>query len=101
VLKISPVGAGLAAIIYGALFTFKNIRQGVPDSMQVGRVVSLKTTLIFAGTIALVQLASAALDAKFGRAGVIAAAATAGFALRIPSLYRWRLRRACFQSLPG
>ena len=47
--------------------------------MQVGRVFSLKTTLIFAGTIALVQLASAALDAKFGRAGVIAAAAAAGF----------------------
>ena len=80
VLKISLVGAGLAAIIFGALFTFRNIRQGVPDSMQVGRVFSLKTTLIFAGTIALVQLASAALDAKFGRAGVIAAAAAAGFA---------------------
>jgi uncharacterized membrane protein (DUF4010 family) len=80
VLKISLVGARLAAIIYGAFFTVRNIRQGVPDSMQVGRVFSLKTTLIFAGTIALVQLASAALDAKFGRAGVIAAAAAAGFA---------------------
>lgn len=80
VLKISLVGAGLAAIIYGALFTFRNIRQGVPDSMQVGRVFSLKTALIFAGTIALVQFASAALDAEFGRAGVIAAAAAAGFA---------------------
>ena len=34
VLKISLVGARLAAIIYGALFTFRNIRQGVPDSMQ-------------------------------------------------------------------
>jgi len=80
VLRISLVGAGLAAIIYGALFTFRNIRQGVPDSMEVGRVFSLKTTFIFAGTIALVQLAAAALDAKFGRSGVLVAAAAAGFA---------------------
>ena len=41
---------------------------------------SLKTTFIFAATIAVVQLVSAALDAKFGRAGVVAAAAAAGFA---------------------
>jgi uncharacterized membrane protein (DUF4010 family) len=79
VLKIFLVGAGLAAIIYGTLFTFRNVRQGV-DSMQVGRVFSLKMTLIFAGTIARVQLASAGLDAKFPRAGVIAPAAAAGFA---------------------
>ncbi len=80
VLKISLIAAGLAAIIYGALFTFRNIRQGVPDSIQVGRVFSLKTTLIFAATIAVVQLVSAALAAKFGRTGVVAAAAAAGFA---------------------
>ena len=80
VLKISLIAAGLAAIIYGALFTFRNMRQGVPDSIQVGRVFSLKTTLIFAATIAVVQLVSAALAAKFGRTGVVAAAAAAGFA---------------------
>lgn len=80
VMKISLVGAGLAALIYGTLFTFRNVREGPPYSMQVGRVFSLKTTSVFAATIALVQLVSAALDAKFGRSGVIAAAAAAGFA---------------------
>ena len=80
VLKISLVGAGLAAIIYGVLFTLRNIRLGIPDSIQSGRVFSLKTTLIFSAVIALVQLASAALDVKFGKSGVIAAATVAGFA---------------------
>ncbi len=79
-LALSLVVAGLAATVYGALFTFRNTRQGVPDSVQAGRAFSLKTALIFAAAIALVQLASAALNAKFGRAGVTAAAAIAGFA---------------------
>jgi uncharacterized membrane protein (DUF4010 family) len=80
VLKLSLVSAGLTAIIYGAFFTFRNIRYEGPDSTAGGRAFSLKTALIFAATIAVVQLAAAILDAKFGRAGVIAAAATAGFA---------------------
>ncbi len=80
VLKASLLAAGLAAIIYGAMLTFRNIRQGTPDSLQMGRVFSLKTTFIFAATIALVQLVSAALDFRFGRSGVMATAAVAGFA---------------------
>jgi uncharacterized membrane protein (DUF4010 family) len=80
VLKNSLIGAGLAAIVYGAFFTFRNSRKGVPVSAPAGRVFSLKTTLIFAATIAVLQLLSAVLDAKLGRSGVIAAAAAAGFA---------------------
>ncbi len=80
VLKVPLLAAGFAAIIYGALLTFRNIRQGTPDSLQMGRVFSLKTTFIFAATIALVQLVSAALDFRFGKSGVMAAAAVAGFA---------------------
>jgi len=80
VLKVSLLAAGLAAIIYGALLTFRNIRQRTPDSLQMGRVFSLKTTFIFAATIALVQLVSAALAFRFGRSGVTAVAAVAGFA---------------------
>lgn len=80
VLKVSLLAAGFAAIIYGALLTFRNARQGTPDSLQMGRVFSLKTTFIFAATIALVQVVSAALDFRFGKSGVMAAAAVAGFA---------------------
>lgn len=80
VLKVSLLAAGLAAIIYAGFLTFRNTRQGTPDSLQMGRVFSLKTTFIFAATIALVQLVSAALAFRFGRSGVTAAAAVAGFA---------------------
>jgi uncharacterized membrane protein (DUF4010 family) len=78
--KTSLVRAGLMATIYGGLLTFRNLRQAAPGSMEVGRAFSLKTSLVFAATIALVQLVSAALDAKFGARGVFAAAAVAGFA---------------------
>ena len=79
-LKVSLIAAGLTATAYGGLLAFRNLRQKAPDSMHVGRAFSLKTSLIFGATIALVQLVSAALDAKFGRTGVLAAAAVAGFA---------------------
>jgi uncharacterized membrane protein (DUF4010 family) len=79
-LKFSLLAAGLIATIYGGVLTFRNLRQGTPDFMEVGRAFSLKTSLLFAATIALVQLASAALDAKFGKTGVLAAATIAGFA---------------------
>lgn len=80
VLKSSLLAAGLIATIYGGVLTFRNLRRGEPDSMQVGRAFSLTASLLFAATIALVQLVSAALDAKFGKTGVLAAAAVAGFA---------------------
>ena len=79
-LKVSLIGAGLMATAYGGLLAFSNLRQEAPGSIQVGRAFSLKTSLIFGGTIALVQLVSAALGAKFGQSGVLAAAAVAGFA---------------------
>jgi uncharacterized membrane protein (DUF4010 family) len=80
VLKIPLIAAGLTATAYGGLLAFTNLRHEAPDSMQVGRAFSLKTSLVFGGTIALVQFASAALGAKFGQSGVLAAAAVAGFA---------------------
>ena len=79
-LKISLTAAGLTATAYGALLAFRNLRQEAPEAMQVGRAFSLKTSLVFGTTIALVQLVSAALGAKFGQTGVLAAAAVAGFA---------------------
>ena len=79
VLKISLVGAGLAAIIYGALFTFGEYSPKGTHYRCAGRVK---------GDIHILQVRSAlgtvgpaaALDAKFGRSGVIVAAAAAGFA---------------------
>jgi uncharacterized membrane protein (DUF4010 family) len=80
VMRFSLVAAGLVATVYGGVLTFRNLRQGAPDFVQVGRAFSLKTSLLFAVTIAVVQFASTALDAKFGKAGVLVAATVAGFA---------------------
>jgi uncharacterized membrane protein (DUF4010 family) len=80
ILRVSLIVSGIMAVMCGNLLTFRNLRGSAPSSIQVGRAFSLKTTLIFASTIGLVQLVAAALDARFGRNGVIAAAALAGFA---------------------
>ena len=80
IFRMSMVGAALMAVMYGGLLTFKSLREGGPSSMQVGRAFSLKTTLVFASMIAIVQLLAAALNAKYGRNGVIIGAALAGFA---------------------
>ncbi len=80
VLTFSLVAAGIAAAIYGGLFTLKTIRHKAPESVPTGRAFSLKSALFFASTIAVVLLAAAALDAWLGKNGVLAAAAVAGFA---------------------
>ncbi|HXJ86737.1 MAG TPA: MgtC/SapB family protein [Candidatus Binatia bacterium] len=80
ILRMSMVGAGVMAVIYGGLLTLRSLREPAPGSMQVGRAFSLKTTLGFAAMIAFVQLLAAALNARYGSAGAIVGAALAGFA---------------------
>jgi len=80
IFRLSLVGAGLMAVIYGGLLTFQSLRESGPSSMQVGRAFSLKTALLFASMIAVVQLLAAALNARFGSNGVIVGSALAGFA---------------------
>jgi uncharacterized membrane protein (DUF4010 family) len=80
ILKLPLLGAGLMAVVYGALLTFKSLRESAPSSMKVGRAFSLKATLMFASMIAVVQLLAAALNARFGSNGVIVGSALAGFA---------------------
>jgi len=80
IFRLSLVGAGLMAVIYGGLLTFQSLRESGPSSVQVGRAFSLKTALLFASMIAVVQLLAAALNARFGSNGVIVGSALAGFA---------------------
>lgn len=80
IFKMSMLGAGLMAAVYGGLLTLKSFRESAPGSMQVGRAFSLKSSLMFASLIAIVQLLAAALNAKFGSSGVIVGSALAGFA---------------------
>jgi uncharacterized membrane protein (DUF4010 family) len=72
--------AGLAAIVYGAVFTFLALRQKADTEIQGGHAFSLSTVFVFAATLSMVLIASAFLQDQFGENGVIFAAAMAGFA---------------------
>ena len=74
------VCAGVTAVAYGVLFTIIALRQKAPDAVNLGQPFSLKTALLFAATVSAVMLLAAALQQWLGKAGVIAAAAIAGFA---------------------
>ena len=76
-----PLGlAGIAAVAYGAIFTLFALRQARETDEEPGRAFRLSGALIFAVLLAIVLFASAALQHSFGAAGVLAAAALAGFA---------------------
>lgn len=79
VLAIPLIAAGVMAVVYGAIFTLKNLRHEVPEQAQRGRPFSLRTALGFALAVAVMLLVSAALNYWFGERGVIVAAAVAGF----------------------
>lgn len=70
--------AGVAAVAYGAVFTLMAMRQKT-EGASAGEALSLKTALIFATTLSVVLLVSAALRHWFGEAGAIVAAGVAGF----------------------
>ena len=80
ILTVPLIAAGCVAVIYGLLFTIRNIRSDVPPSTVRGRPFRLATAAVFAGTIAMMLLISAALNAWLGGRGVLAGAAIAGFA---------------------
>lgn len=72
--------AGVVAGVYGAVFTVLALRGDTEADPQKGRAFSLRTALIFAMTLSVILLASAALQDRFGENGIIFAAAMAGFA---------------------
>lgn len=74
------IASGVAALAYGTVLTIMSVRQQVPLVAQEGRAFSLKSAVLFAGMIAAMLFLSAALNAWLGKAGVLAAAAVAGFA---------------------
>jgi len=71
--------AGLAAIVYGLVFTVRALQQTTESEARDGRAFSLSTALGFALTLSVILVASAALREWFGEMGIIVAAALAGF----------------------
>ncbi len=78
-LAISLASAGLTAIIYGAIFTVRALRQQAPDVETGGRAFNPATALAFALTLSCIMVAAAALQDWLGEDGIILAAALAGF----------------------
>jgi uncharacterized membrane protein (DUF4010 family) len=74
------VFAGAAAILYGGVFTLWALRHDAGEHHTTGSAFSLGTAFAFATILAVVLLAAAAAQDWFGEAGVLVAAATAGFA---------------------
>jgi uncharacterized membrane protein (DUF4010 family) len=72
--------AGAAAVVYGGGFTLWALRHTAEAHETPGSAFSLRTALVFAAILAVVLLAAAAAQHWFGEAGVLVAAATAGFA---------------------
>ena len=78
-LSVPLVCAGLVAVVYGTVFTVRAVQQKTDAEAQSGRAFSLPTALLFALTLSSILVASAALRELFGEAGIILAAALAGF----------------------
>lgn len=72
--------AGLTALLYGGGFTLWALRHTAEEHATPGHAFSLRTAFLFAALLAAILLVSAALQERFGEAGVLAAAAVAGFA---------------------
>jgi uncharacterized membrane protein (DUF4010 family) len=72
--------AGAAAVLYGGAFTLWALRHSAEKEETSGSAFSLGTAFTFAAILAAVLLIAAAAQDWFGQAGVLVAAATAGFA---------------------
>jgi uncharacterized membrane protein (DUF4010 family) len=74
-----PLAAGGAiAALYGLAFTFRAAHAGEPEAQAPGRAFSVTTALVLAASMSFMLVAVAALDIRFGDAGVIAGLALAG-----------------------
>lgn len=77
-LKFSLIYAGLAALAYGVFFTLRAFHRKPETMSRPERAFSLPVALAFAAILAIVTLAAVILQAQFGSAGLVIAAAIGG-----------------------
>jgi uncharacterized membrane protein (DUF4010 family) len=68
-LSASLTFAGLAAVLYGTVFTVRAVRQQAKGEAQRGRAISFGTAVTFALMLSGILVASAALQEWFGETG--------------------------------
>jgi uncharacterized membrane protein (DUF4010 family) len=79
-LALPLILAGAAAAAYAAVVSLRALRGEAPASVERGRAFDLKTAVVFAATVAVVLVVSAALSDRLGTAGLVLGAGVAGFA---------------------
>ena len=79
-LALPLLAAGVASVVYGALFTLRSARQPSDGELPPGRPFDPRTALIFMVVLALAQLASALLTEYMEHGGLLAASAVSGLA---------------------
>jgi len=79
-LKIPLLLGGLSIAIYGLVVTLNSFHHHTPVLNKPSRSFSVKTAVTLALVIAVVLVASAALKAWFGQAGLVVASGVAGLA---------------------
>jgi uncharacterized membrane protein (DUF4010 family) len=79
-LQVPLLGAGAAAIGYGAIFTARALGEKTGDAHRPDRAFSLPAALAFAAVLGAIVVASAALQERFGSTGAVLAAALGGLA---------------------
>lgn len=80
IIRVPLIAAGIATILYGALFTFRTLKRQGETAAPPGSVFDLRVTLVLATTVTAVMFASAALNTWLGQRGLMVATAVAGFA---------------------
>jgi uncharacterized membrane protein (DUF4010 family) len=74
------IGAGVAAVLYGAAFSYRAARAKKASEAPKGRAFELRTPLIFAGAITVISFIAAFLASRYGSGGGVLGIALAGFA---------------------
>jgi uncharacterized membrane protein (DUF4010 family) len=78
-MAVPLICAGLAACAYGAVFTIKALRfPAAEEHADPGQAFSISSALAFALLLSVILVLSAALGARFGGAGAMVGAASAG-----------------------
>jgi len=72
--------AGAAAVAYAALFMLKSLREPGAQPVDEGRAFGLGAAVVLALTMAGVLIVAAALQSRYGDAGLVLAAGAAGLA---------------------
>jgi len=79
-LALPMLFGGVSIAVYGLVLTLRTFHHEGIAINDLGRSFSVKTAIMLAAIIAIALLASAALNARFGQAGLVIASGVAGLA---------------------